>query len=97
MTLSRLRLYLVLAGLLLTSSNAALVRKELTLTWEQGAPNGQARDMIKTNGHFPSPNLVVDEDDDVEVTVHNHMHQNTTIHWHGLLYVQSRLSRSISM
>lgn len=46
---------------------AALVTQNLTLTWETGAPNGQSRDMIFTNGQFPAPALAFDEDDDVEV------------------------------
>jgi len=46
----------------------ALVKDELTITWEKGAPNGQAREMIMTNGRFPGPNLVFDESDDVEVS-----------------------------
>lgn len=46
---------------------SAHVKRELTLTWEEGAPNGQSRYMIKTNGQFPSPTLIFDEGDDVEV------------------------------
>ncbi|KAM5436482.1 Glc7p regulatory subunit [Microsporum ferrugineum] len=64
---------------------AKLVQEELTLTWSLGAPNGQPREMIFMNGQFPGPTFVWDEDDDVEVLVHNKMPFNTTIHWHGLL------------
>lgn len=46
---------------------AAHVKRELTMTWEEGAPNGQSRHMIRTNGQFPSPTLIFDEGDDVEV------------------------------
>ncbi|KAM3427566.1 hypothetical protein MY4824_009356 [Beauveria thailandica] len=67
-----------------SSTCAALVQKSLTFTWENGAPNGQGRDMILTNGQFPSPLLVFDEGDDVEITVNNDMHENTTVHWHGI-------------
>ena len=52
---------------LLLHAQAALVTRNLTLTWETGAPNGQSRDMIFTNGQFPAPALTFDEDDDVEV------------------------------
>lgn len=49
-------------------SHAKLVQKTLELTWEKGSPNGgQERDMVFTNGDFPGPDLVFDEDDDVEV------------------------------
>ncbi|KAF2166408.1 multicopper oxidase [Zasmidium cellare ATCC 36951] len=68
-----------------TIGHAALRKEELTFTWEAGSPNGQTRNMILTNGQFPGPNLVFDEGDQVEVTVHNRMHQNTTVHWHGIL------------
>ncbi|KAL2132532.1 hypothetical protein VTI74DRAFT_3692 [Chaetomium olivicolor] len=40
--------------------------------------------MIFTNGQFPGPNLIFDEDDDVEVTVYNDMPRNASVHWHGI-------------
>jgi hypothetical protein len=43
------------------------VKHEMTLTWESGAPNGQARELIKMNGQFPGPAFIWDEDDDIEV------------------------------
>lgn len=49
-------------------SHAKLVQKTLELTWAKGSPNGgQERDMVFTNGDFPGPDLVFDEDDVVEV------------------------------
>lgn len=80
-TIMEVLLYLLLT----TTANAALRKAELTFTWEPGSPNGQTRNMILTNGQFPGPNLIFDEGDQVEVTVHNDMHQNTTVHWHGIL------------
>ncbi|KZF26352.1 multicopper oxidase [Xylona heveae TC161] len=94
----------VLCALSFTNTaQARLVKHDLTFTWEQYAPNGQSRESVLTNGQFPSPNLVFDEDDDVEVgatnqaratpnmkliswqiTVHNELPWNTTVHWHGL-------------
>ncbi|CAI7661432.1 unnamed protein product [Penicillium viridicatum] len=53
---------LALAGFI----SATVVKEELTLTWETGAPNGQPREMIRMNGQFPGPTFVWDEDDDVE-------------------------------
>lgn len=44
-----------------------LVKEQVTLTWEVGAPNGQPRELIKLNGQFPGPTFVWDEDDDIEV------------------------------
>ncbi|KAH6842859.1 multicopper oxidase [Chaetomium sp. MPI-CAGE-AT-0009] len=63
---------------------AAKVQETLRLTWAEGAPNGQAREMIFTNGQYPGPNLVFNEDDEVEITVYNDMPRNATVHWHGI-------------
>jgi FtsP/CotA-like multicopper oxidase with cupredoxin domain len=60
-----------------------VVKHEMTLTWEVGAPNGQAREMVKMNGQFPGPSLIWDEDDDIEVQIH--MPFNTSVHWHGMM------------
>lgn len=68
--------------------NAARVSQTLRLTWDAGAPNGQPRDLIYTNGQFPGPPLIFDEDDEVEITVINDMSRNTTVHWHGLTSVR---------
>lgn len=46
---------------------AKLVREEITLTWDLGAPNGHVREMIKMNDDFPGPHFTWDEDDDIEV------------------------------
>ncbi|KAI0008774.1 multicopper oxidase [Xylariaceae sp. FL0662B] len=74
---------------------AAQVKHTLRFTWEQGAPNGQSRDIILTNGNFPGPNLVFDEDDDVEITVHNDMPRNTTVHWHGIAQIDTPWSDGV--
>lgn len=76
--------WLLFLALNITVSYSKLVREELTLTWEEGAPNGQVRELIKMNGQFPGPTFYWDEDDDVEVLVRNVMPFNTSIHWHGL-------------
>ena len=56
---------------------------DLTLTWEKHAPNGVSRDMVLINGKFPGPQLEVNEDDEVWITVNNEMPSNTTMHFHG--------------
>ncbi|KAH8908583.1 laccase TilA [Coniochaeta sp. PMI_546] len=56
----------------------------LTLTWEPAAPDGFERNIIKMNGQFPGPGLIVDEGDNVEVMVWNNMPNQTTIHFHGI-------------
>ncbi|KAK2616916.1 Glc7p regulatory subunit [Conoideocrella luteorostrata] len=69
----------------LSAVSGALVKHDWVITWESGAPNGQERDMILINGNFPGPALLCDEDDDIEITVHNRMPFNTSVHWHGLM------------
>lgn len=67
MDTSKISFLLIWLSCFLLTSHAKLVTKKLTVTWELGAPNGQARPMIKVNGGFPAPPLVFDEDDDVQV------------------------------
>ncbi|KAF4975328.1 hypothetical protein FZEAL_7861 [Fusarium zealandicum] len=75
---------LLLAWVLSTPVAGALYKRDWVITWEPGAPNGQERQMIKINGQFPGPTILCDEDDDIEILVHNKMPFNTTVHWHGL-------------
>ena len=57
---------------------------ELNLTWESWAPDGVARKQFLVNGQFPGPPLIMDEGDNIEVTVNNFSPFNTTIHYHGI-------------
>ena len=50
---------------------ARTVKETLRITWKEGAPNGQSRELIHTNGQFPGPALVWDEDDDIEASTTN--------------------------
>ncbi|KAJ5108642.1 Multicopper oxidase type 2 [Penicillium angulare] len=63
---------------------AKLVHFNLDLTWEKGAPDGNVREMVFMNKQFPGPELRLHQGDDVEVTVHNHLPFNTSIHFHGI-------------
>ncbi|KAL4954012.1 laccase-1 [Aspergillus filifer] len=75
----------LLLALNLSFSHAKRVYEALELTWESGAPNGgERRDMVYTNGQYPGPDLLWDEDDEVEVYVVNDTPFNTTVHWHGI-------------
>ncbi|KAH8810951.1 Cupredoxin-like protein [Xylogone sp. PMI_703] len=72
-------------GLLLQAVLAACTRYyDFTITWEDGAPDGQVRKMFKINGQFPGPTITLNESDDVVVTVKNLSPKNTTIHFHGI-------------
>ena len=53
----------------LPTSHCRHVNYTFTLTWEVGAPNGNAREMIKINGNFPGPNIIADEGDIIEVSI----------------------------
>ncbi|KAJ5759775.1 Multicopper oxidase type 2 [Penicillium odoratum] len=80
-----LKLLLALASSALTQLAAAkLVQFDLDLTWQKGAPDGNVREMVFMNGQFPGPELRLDQGDDVEVTVHNNLPFNTSIHFHGI-------------
>lgn len=67
--MSQFRRVLLVTTLLCSNAWAKTVQETLRITWEEGAPNGQSREFIHTNGQFPSPTLVWDEGDDVEVGV----------------------------
>jgi len=88
----KMRAIFVLGGLFIASAATAPLADlgeeprtfEWTLTWEKFAPDGFARDMILVNGEFPGPELELNENDYVEVLVHNRLPFNTTIHYHGM-------------
>ena len=46
---------------------------------------GKTRRAIGINGQIPAPTLRFNEGDTAVIHVHNQMHMETSIHWHGLL------------
>jgi len=40
---------------------------------------------VAINGSIPAPTLYFSEGDNAEIHVHNLMHMETSIHWHGLI------------
>ncbi|MFT3751277.1 MAG: multicopper oxidase domain-containing protein [Agriterribacter sp.] len=46
---------------------------------------GKVRKAIAVNGQLPMPALYFTEGDTAEIFVYNHMHHETSLHWHGLL------------
>lgn len=46
---------------------------------------GRAAHAITVNGSTPAPLIRLKERDTVQLTVHNHLSEDTSIHWHGLL------------
>ena len=46
---------------------------------------GKTKKAIAINGQIPAPTLFFTEGDTAEIYVHNQMHHETSIHWHGLV------------
>lgn len=64
-----LKILLALASAgILPLTYAKQVHFDLNLTWQKGAPDGNAREMIFMNDQFPGPELRIDQGDDVEVS-----------------------------
>lgn len=62
-----------------------LVQYDLTVADTVVNYTGNDKDAIAVNGKIPMPTLYFTEGDTAEVYVHNKMHHETSIHWHGLL------------
>ena len=62
-----------------------LVRYDLYITDTLVNYTGKQRMGIAINGKIPAPTLTFTEGDTAEVHVHNKMHHETSIHWHGLI------------
>jgi FtsP/CotA-like multicopper oxidase with cupredoxin domain len=61
------------------------VRYDLFITDTLVNYTGKERLAIAINGKLPGPTLFFTEGDTAEIYVHNKMHHETSIHWHGLL------------
>jgi FtsP/CotA-like multicopper oxidase with cupredoxin domain len=46
---------------------------------------GKEKRAIAVNGQIPMPTLIFTEGDTAEITVHNLLSEETSLHWHGLL------------
>ena len=62
-----------------------LVHYELNVRDTMVNYTGKERMAIAVNGQIPMPTLYFTEGDTAEIVVHNQMHHETSIHWHGLL------------
>lgn len=78
-------LYLLLIAFLPVGYSQQLVRYDLTVTDTMINYTGKERMAIAVNGRVPMPTLYFTEGDTAEIHVHNLMHHETSIHWHGLL------------
>ncbi|MCB0647128.1 MAG: multicopper oxidase domain-containing protein [Saprospiraceae bacterium] len=80
----------VIIGLLLFWSvvlvnGQKLVKYDLTVTDTMVNYTGKTKMAIVVNGQIPMPTLYFTEGDTAEIYVHNKMHHETSIHWHGLI------------
>jgi FtsP/CotA-like multicopper oxidase with cupredoxin domain len=84
---SSLVFFPLLIQTLITSVSATFKTKkfDLTITWEDYAPDGFSRKMLLVNGQSPGPVLEIDQDDTVVVKVHNESPEELTVHYHGTL------------
>ena len=81
--------YIITIWVVLTATLSLLaqktVRYDLTVTDTVVNYTGKNRNAIAVNGQIPMPVLYFTEGDTAEIYVHNKMHHETSIHWHGLL------------
>jgi FtsP/CotA-like multicopper oxidase with cupredoxin domain len=61
-----------------------VVHYDLHVTDTLIAFDGKPTHAIAVNGQLPMPTLVFTEGDTAEITVHNHLKVNTSLHWHGV-------------
>ena len=57
----------------------------LTIAEQEFVVDGRAGHAIALNGTIPAPLLRLEEGENFRLTVHNHLDEDTSIHWHGLL------------
>ncbi|NSL85616.1 multicopper oxidase domain-containing protein [Chitinophaga sp. Mgbs1] len=61
------------------------VRYDLYVNDTTVSYSGKTRHAIAVNGSIPGPELHFTEGDTAEIYVHNTMHHETSIHWHGVI------------
>lgn len=81
------RSILTLLGILIALASFAqpVVRYDLYVGDTLVNFSGKERTAIAINGEIPAPTLYFIEGDTAEIHVHNTMHHETSIHWHGLI------------
>jgi len=75
----------ILLSFILLSSNALAGTYNLDIKREDVNITGKLVSSITINHSIPGPTLRFMEGEDVTVNVTNHMNEETSIHWHGLL------------
>ena len=79
---------LLSAILLLACSQVALAKTvyyDWSIDWVTASPDGFSRPVIGINGQWPCPQIDVDLNDRLVVTIHNNLgNESTGLHWHGI-------------
>ena len=60
------------------------VRYDLHIAETKVNFSGKSKRAIAVNGSIPMPTLTFTEGDTAEIHVHNHLDEDTSLHWHGL-------------
>eukprot|EP01124_Arcella_intermedia_P012158 TRINITY_DN1845_c0_g1_i1.p1 TRINITY_DN1845_c0_g1~~TRINITY_DN1845_c0_g1_i1.p1 ORF type:complete len:538 (+),score=63.41 TRINITY_DN1845_c0_g1_i1:36-1616(+) len=82
-------LALALALCLAQTARSAIVTQKLTLDLVQACPDTVCRQAIGCNGVFPCPAIYMNLGDTLTVTFTNNLLQPTSVHWHGILQLNS--------
>jgi FtsP/CotA-like multicopper oxidase with cupredoxin domain len=80
-----MRIAALFLAVLLMSSTAFAGVYNLDIARQEINIDGKSFNKITVNGGIPGPTLHFTEGEDVTVNVTNHMDEDTSIHWHGLL------------
>lgn len=78
-------LHLIILMCAATVYSQNIVRTDLYISDTVVNFTGKKKKAIAINGQLPAPTLYFTEGDSVVIRVHNKMHHETSIHWHGLL------------
>ncbi|OJY95801.1 MAG: copper oxidase [Sphingobacteriales bacterium 40-81] len=81
----RLPIALLLSFAIMHGFSQKLIHYDLTIKDTVVNYTGKVRKAIAVNGQLPMPVLYFTEGDTAEIFVHNLMHHETSLHWHGLL------------
>ncbi|SEA66287.1 multicopper oxidase domain-containing protein [Pedobacter hartonius] len=77
--------FFVCSGQMLTNGKPKTVRYDLTIGHKMVNYTGKESMAMAINGTIPGPVLEFAEGDTAEIYVHNTLHEETSIHWHGLI------------
>lgn len=81
----KLKLITILIGIAMLSSPAFAGAYHLDIANKMVEVGGKMVEKIAINDSIPGPTLYFTDGEDVTMTVTNHLDEDTSIHWHGLL------------